>query len=185
MASASFSYAEHNYNNEFYFGGPAGVSFFNPEKIITNNYALQVILTNLKIKNKIVEPSTNKDDILSKSIWETKKITLDYDMANFSITFAIPNFVNASNNQYSYRLVGLENQWITSSNTEATFTIQNPGTYTFEVKGANNNGIESTFYEVDNSNIKESVSDFYKKIKTEVIDTSYKNTSYKNSYYLI
>jgi hypothetical protein len=43
-------------------------------------------------------------------------------------------------------------------------------------KGANNNGIESTFYEIDNSNIKESVSDFYKKIKTEVIDTSYKNT---------
>jgi len=130
--------------NEFYFGGPYGVSYFNPENIIANNYAPQVILTNLKIKNNIVEPSTEKNSILTKSIWDTQKIILDYNMANFSITFAIPNFINSSNNQYQYRLVGLENQWINTSNTEATFTIQNPGTYIFEVKGANNNGVWNT-----------------------------------------
>lgn len=135
--NSSLKYSE----NEFYFGGPLGVSYFNPEKIISNNYTPQVILTNLKIKNKIVEPSMHQDSIISKSISYTKKITLNYDMANFAITFAIPNFINSTNNQYAYRLVGLENQWITTSNTEATFTIQNAGTYSFEVKGANNNGI--------------------------------------------
>jgi signal transduction histidine kinase len=38
-------------------------------------------------------------------------------------------------------MVGLENNWTTTSNTEATFTIQNSGTYIFEVKGANNDGV--------------------------------------------
>ncbi len=41
----------------------------------------------------------------------------------------------------AYRLVGLDNQWKTTKNTEATFTIQNAGNYEFEVKGANNDGV--------------------------------------------
>ena len=40
----------------------------------------------------------------------------------------------------------------------------------------NDNGIKSTFYEGGNDELKDIVSNFYKGIKTEVIDTSYKNT---------
>jgi hypothetical protein len=40
----------------------------------------------------------------------------------------------------------------------------------------NDNGIKSTFYEDGNDDFIDIVSNFYKKIKTEVIDTSYKNT---------
>jgi signal transduction histidine kinase len=35
----------------------------------------------------------------------------------------------------------LDNEWTTTSSTFATFTIQKSGTYTFEVKAANNDGI--------------------------------------------
>lgn len=41
---------------------------------------------------------------------------------------------------------------------------------------SNDNGVKNTFYELENDEFKDIVSDFYKKIKTEVIDTSYKNT---------
>lgn len=41
-------------------------------------------------------------------------------------------------------MIGLDNEWTTTSNTSATFTIQNSGTYVFEVKGANNDGIWNT-----------------------------------------
>ncbi|UPZ14990.1 two-component regulator propeller domain-containing protein [Flavobacterium humidisoli] len=127
-------------SNQFYFGSPLGATFFDATKISLNNYAPQVLITDLKIKNETVN-AHDKDGILEQSIGFTKTITLDYDKANFSISFAIPNYIRSKNNQYSYRLVGLENNWTTTKNSEANFAIQNPGTYTFEVRGANNDGV--------------------------------------------
>ncbi|WP_445735967.1 two-component regulator propeller domain-containing protein [Mariniflexile sp.] len=127
-------------SNNLYFGGPVGVTYFNANKITVNKYAPQVVLTDFKVKNESV-PINSDLNILKKSITYTKEITLSYDKANFSISFSIPNFINSANNRYAYRLVGLDNQWITTTNNEANYTIQSPGTYQFEVKGANNDGI--------------------------------------------
>lgn len=126
--------------HKFYFGGPLGGSYFDSDRIAVNSYSPQVILTNFKIKNESVNVNADQD-ILEKSIAYTKSLTLSYDKANISINFAIPNFINSTNNQYAYRLVGLENNWTTTTNTEAVYTIQKPGTYLFEVKGANNDGV--------------------------------------------
>ncbi len=127
-------------NNKFYYGGPSGITYFNTKKLSVNKYSPQVILTDFKIANKSVNVA-NENDILEKSITFTKKLTLSYDKANFTINFATPNFINSNNNKYSYRLVGLDNEWTTTSSNFATFTIQNSGTYTFEVRGANNDGV--------------------------------------------
>jgi signal transduction histidine kinase/ligand-binding sensor domain-containing protein/DNA-binding response OmpR family regulator len=127
-------------SNQFYFGSPSGATYFDAKKISLNTYAPQVLITNLKIKNESIHPNDSVG-ILEKSIGYTKTITLDYDKANFSIDFAIPNYIRSKNNQYSYRLVGLENNWTTTKSTEAIFAIQNPGTYTFEVRGSNNDGV--------------------------------------------
>lgn len=126
--------------NKFYFGGPSGVSYFDSDHIAVNSYSPQVILTSFNIKNQSVNVNTDQD-VLDKSITYTKSLTLSYDKANFSINFAIPNFINSTNNRYSYRLVGLENNWTNTRNTEAVYTIQKPGTYIFEVRGANNDGV--------------------------------------------
>ena len=126
--------------NKFYYGGPSGITYFDTKKLPINKYTPQVILTDFKVANKSINVA-NENDILEESIAFTNSLTLSYDKANFTITFAIPNFINPTNNKYKYRLVGLDNQWITTSNTEATFTIQNSGTYIFEVKGANNDGV--------------------------------------------
>ncbi|MEN2413147.1 two-component regulator propeller domain-containing protein [Flavobacterium mesophilum] len=127
-------------SHQFYFGSPSGASFFDADKISLNQHAPQVLITDLKIKNETIN-AHDKDGILEQSIGFTKTITLDYDKANFSINFAIPNYIRSKNNQYSYRLVGLENNWTTTKNSEANFAIQNAGTYTFEVRGANNDGV--------------------------------------------
>ncbi len=127
-------------SNKFYFGSPSGATFFDANKISLNNYVPQVLITNLKIQNKTINPN-DAENILQKSMIYTKKITLDYDKANFSISYAIPNFIRSKNNQYRYRLIGLENNWTTTKNSEATFAIQNPGTYVFEILGANNDGV--------------------------------------------
>lgn len=130
-------------NKKLFFGGPAGITFFDPMNITQNNYAPQAIITDLMIKNEKINPD-GADSILDKSITYTNKIILNYDKANFSIRFAIPNFINSTNNQYAYRLKGLENEFSISKKNEANYTIQNPGTYIFEVKGANNNAVWNT-----------------------------------------
>lgn len=127
-------------SNQFYFGSPSGATYFDAKKISLNKYAPQVLITDLKIKNETIDPN-HSADILEKSIGYTKSIILDYDKANFTISFAIPNYIRSKNNQYSYRLIGLENNWTITKNTEAIFAIQNPGTYVFEVRGANNDGV--------------------------------------------
>lgn len=124
-------------DSKLYFGGPEGVSFFDSKAISSNTFNPQVILTDLKIKNESVAV-TDTDGILSKSLPFTQEINLDYDNANFSIDFTVPNFINPDSNQYQYRMVGLEENWTFTNQTRANYTIQRPGNYTFEVKGANN-----------------------------------------------
>tara|TARA_R110000868_G_scaffold71713_3_gene209740 strand:- start:10406 stop:14485 length:4080 start_codon:yes stop_codon:yes gene_type:complete len=127
-------------NSRIYFGGPAGASSFNPEEITKNSYAPQVLLTDFKIQNTSVDFRNEKAPI-HQNIAYTEQLELSYDKANFSISYAIPNFINSSNNQYKYRLLGLEKEWNLSSNTEANYNIQQSGNYVFEVKGANNDGV--------------------------------------------
>ncbi|WP_291965151.1 two-component regulator propeller domain-containing protein [Maribacter sp.] len=122
---------------KFYFGGAEGVSYFDASKLARNNYAPQVILTDLKVKNNSISVD-GENSILTQSMPFTKEIVLEYDKANFSIDYSIPNFINPDSNQYQYRLVGLDDNWIITDRTRANYTIQKPGKYIFEVKGANN-----------------------------------------------
>ena len=124
-------------SSKLYFGGPEGVSFFDSKTIISNNFNPQVLLTDLKVKNQSVLVG-DENGVLSQSMPFTKEIALDYDNANFSIDFTMPNFINPNSNQYRYRMVGLEENWTLTDQSSANYTIQRPGNYVFEVMGANN-----------------------------------------------
>jgi signal transduction histidine kinase/ligand-binding sensor domain-containing protein/DNA-binding response OmpR family regulator len=127
-------------SSQFYFGGPLGVTSFYANNFNKNNYAPQVILTDFILKNKSVKAS-QENTVLKETLPYTKSVKLSYDQGNFSIAFAMPNFINSSNNSYQYRLKGLEDEWNFSSNNIASYTIQNPGNYVFQVKGANSDGV--------------------------------------------
>ncbi|WP_298338958.1 two-component regulator propeller domain-containing protein [uncultured Algibacter sp.] len=127
------------HQNQFYFGGPQGVTYFNPKKITTNKYVPQVILTDFIIRESDMESDGFKEELAY-----TESISLSHTQGNFSIAFSIPNFINSSNNKYKYRLKGLEKDWNLTTNNLASYTIQNPGNYIFEVKGANNDNIWNT-----------------------------------------
>ncbi|GAA4115118.1 two-component regulator propeller domain-containing protein [Aquimarina addita] len=128
-------------DGSLFFGGPSGVSYLNPNSIEKNRYAPKVILTGFKVQGEEVQPA-GKNSILTKNISYIQELTLDHDQASFAINFSIPNFINATNNQYQYRLKGLEdNRWLYTKNTEVNYTIQKSGTYQFEVKGATSDNI--------------------------------------------
>src|SRR6185312_980030 len=65
-----------------------------------------------------------------------------HDQNFFSFEFAALNYTNPAKNQYAYKLEGVDKDWVHSGTRRtANYTAVAPGTYTFRVKGSNNEGL--------------------------------------------
>ncbi len=120
---------------ELLFGGISGFNIFNPTKIKSGDYFPQIVLTDLKIFNKSVKIGDLKKDVLTKSISETKTISLTHALNSITLDFASFDYANSLGIQYSYFLEGFDKDWNEPSvNRSATYTNLDPGEYTFHVK---------------------------------------------------
>jgi ligand-binding sensor domain-containing protein/signal transduction histidine kinase/CheY-like chemotaxis protein/AraC-like DNA-binding protein len=140
---------EFNYNSfykdsrgEFFFGGYNGLTSFFPDKIETNKYAAPIVFTGLKLFNKPVGIN-GEDGLLRENIGYSKDITFRYNQNVFTIEYALLNFIKSNKNKYAYKLEGFDQNWNEVTATSATYTNLPSGTYTFLVKGANNDGVWS------------------------------------------
>lgn len=124
-----------------YFGNQLGVNYIDPTNYKVNKSEPILHLTDFKLFNKAVTPS-EKDSVLKKSISETDSIELKYDENFFSIDFVGINYTRAEKNEYAYILQGFDEQWnFVGSTKSATYTGLSPGTYNFQLKAANNDGV--------------------------------------------
>ncbi|HZS10589.1 MAG TPA: two-component regulator propeller domain-containing protein [Blastocatellia bacterium] len=116
------------------FGSVDGFYDCDPEAIQPDTYAPPVVLTSLRIFN---EPRK-----LSSALPTLGEITLSPEDKVFSLEFAALDFTFPRRNRYAYRLEGFNNQWIqVGGKREVTFTNLDPGTYVFQVKASNRDGI--------------------------------------------
>jgi signal transduction histidine kinase len=120
----------------------AGLISFNPNELRDNDYIPPVYITDFSLFNKSVPPN-DADGILKSRIESTKEITLSYNQNVISFDFAALNYVHPEKNKYAYRLVGFKKDWIYTDATKrfANYTNLDAGTYTFEVKASNNDGV--------------------------------------------
>ncbi len=119
-------------------GGTKGFSIIEPGKISENKNVPDILITDLKIFNKSVEPG-GKDSPLVQNITETKSLVLSYWQSVLTFNFAVMDFTAPEKNQYAYKMESFDKDWIYSGNKrEATYTNLNPGEYVFRVKGSNN-----------------------------------------------
>jgi signal transduction histidine kinase/ligand-binding sensor domain-containing protein/DNA-binding response OmpR family regulator len=122
-------------DGELLFGGISGFNIFNPTKIKSGDYFAPIVLTDLRIFNKPVKIGDHKRNVLTKSISETEKITLQYDQNSITLDFASFDYANSLGIQYSYFLEGFDKDWNEPSvNRSATYTNLDPGDYFFQVK---------------------------------------------------
>lgn len=129
---------------KLYFGGASGVTTFSPDNIHdNNNYSPDVILTGLQLFNEFVQVG-DSTGLLTQSLAFTEEIQLHYDQNIFTLHFAMPNFINGEGNSYKYRLIGLDDNWITTSTPFVPFTLQQGGDYIFEVIGVNSEGMSTS-----------------------------------------
>ena len=127
--------------DQLFFGGVNGFNTFYPEDIELNRFIPPVYVTDFQILNKKVM-AADKGSPLLYDISSTKEITLSYRQSTFSLGFAALNYVTAENNQYAYRMRGLDSSWNYVGNEHRAFyTNLAPGTYYFDIKAANNDGV--------------------------------------------
>tara|TARA_R110001599_G_scaffold15001_3_gene63900 strand:- start:275 stop:3049 length:2775 start_codon:yes stop_codon:yes gene_type:complete len=124
-----------------YFGSYQGVNYFNPSEIITNTNESSLYLSEFRLFNEKVLP-TQEDSPLRKVISETDSIVLKHDQSVFTIEYSGINFTRPEKNEYAYYLEGYEETWnYVGKKRSATYTNLDPGSYTFKLKAANNDGV--------------------------------------------
>jgi ligand-binding sensor domain-containing protein len=119
---------------EMFFGGVNGLNSFFPDRILDNPYPPPVVITSFRTSDPRFR--------LDQPVIETAEIRLGAGRNSFSVEFAALSFANPSKNRYAYRLEGYESDWVESQERRfAGYTNLDPGTYTFRVRAANNDGL--------------------------------------------
>lgn len=140
LATTEFNYGSYaKLNDSLYaFGGPDGVTLFNPKKIQSNNLRPILEFEEFKLFNRSIDPGVSP---LPKHINKVKKITLKSNENSIEFKFAGVLHSSSSKMKYTWILQGFEETWSTPNyNNIATYTNLNPGDYTFKVKASNKYG---------------------------------------------
>lgn len=125
-----------------YFGGNNGLTVFDPASLQTNTFKAPVRFTSLDLAGNPVAIQDNSG-LLSRDIGLTSSLEFNYDQNNFTLNWAMLNFIKPEKNRYAYMLEGFDKQWNYTNNASATYSNLPAGRYTLLVKGANNDGIWS------------------------------------------
>jgi diguanylate cyclase (GGDEF)-like protein len=126
-------------DGEIFFGGPNGLTFFDPAAITDNPYLPRVVFTDFQLFNETVPMGS---ELLPLPIEKTKKITLTHDQSVFTIKFSALSYQHSRKNLYQYKMEGFDKDWSPlRSKQEATYTNLSPGAYTFMVRATNNDGV--------------------------------------------
>ncbi len=117
-----------------FFGGLNGFNAFYPADVGDNPYVPLVVLTAFRKFNQVVAFET--------PLTEVREITLSYRDNFFAFEFAALDYTDPQKNRYAYKLEGFDRDWVEcGARRYASYTNLPPGTYTFRVRGANNDGV--------------------------------------------
>jgi len=125
------------------FGSNAGFTIVDPEKVKPDISESKVIISDITFHNQSIKQVTDKP-ILTMPLEETREIHLPFKRNSFTIHFFSKDKDLPKYNNYAYRLLGLEENWIFLGEIKhTTYTNLSPGKYTFEVKNTNKSNVWS------------------------------------------
>ena len=131
---------------EFFFGGINGYNHFFPGELQDDPREPAVVLTRFTIFNKPItmfDQQGREAPAVSRPLHQVRQIGLSYKDYVFAFEFAALHFAAPQLNQYQYKLVGLDPDWVTTGADRrfAVYTNLPPGGYTFRVRAANHDGV--------------------------------------------
>ncbi|WP_394336229.1 sensor histidine kinase [Adhaeribacter arboris] len=133
-----FHYLQVPTTGQIILAGVEGFTVFRPSQLQEDNFKPKVELTELQINNRVAEP--RKDSPLTHPIHTTKELVLPYNQNFITASFAVLQYNRPGKNQYRYQLVGIDDGWVKSQQSQAVYTALLPGTYTLRVNASNTSG---------------------------------------------
>lgn len=135
-------YAVHKLSTgELLFGGMNGFNLFHPDSLSDNPHEPPVYFTDFKLFNKSVD-IRGEESPLNEHISVAESVTLNHNQSIFTFEFIALNYTKSEQNDYAFKMEGFEEEWnYVGNQRNATYTNLDPGTYTFRVKAANNDGV--------------------------------------------
>ncbi|WP_255673729.1 hybrid sensor histidine kinase/response regulator transcription factor [Flavobacterium sp. JAS] len=122
-----------------YLGGFNGLMSFKPKEMKNNFYRPQIVLTKLKLFNKIIKPN-DESGLLKTSLDKSKELIFSSRDNVFTIEYTAFNYPLTGQNKYAYKLEGFEDKWnYVGDMRSATYTNLDAGSYVFKVKVSNGN----------------------------------------------
>lgn len=120
-----------------YFGGTNGFTTVSPKNIKINTRPPKVIISRITINN-----DTDHYPFFANTDKELHHLKLEPDQTTLRFEFASDNYLLPEKNRFQYRLVNYYDDWIDAGQDQAAlFANLDWGTYIFEVKSCNNDGI--------------------------------------------
>ncbi|MFD2823806.1 two-component regulator propeller domain-containing protein [Lacinutrix iliipiscaria] len=111
-----------------YFGGLEGLNWFNPNDLEFNPIQPKTIISGFEVFNK------------ERELIENQNLKADENTVTF--TFSSLHFSQPERNQYKYRLINNDDDWIVSGNNNvAHYTNLPPNDYEFQVISSNYDGV--------------------------------------------
>jgi len=110
-------------------GTPKGLVEMDMNSFQKIDYTTPILMESLKVNGE----DHTLDDALKFEYWQN---TLDFEYVGIDIK-------SNQNETYKYRLLGLEDHWLSTSSRIARFHTLPSGDYEFQVKVMNENGVES------------------------------------------
>ena len=136
-------------DGELFFGGNKGYNSFSPDKMEISSRETNFLITDIKVFNHPFGslPVNLQQEISPVMPTYTNQIKLPAKYNNFSIEFAALTYKNPELNRYAYRLVNFDRDWqYTDANRRFAYYNNLPsGTYTFQLKATNENGVWSGY----------------------------------------
>lgn len=130
-----------SYTGELMFGSNDGFYLFYPQNMKKSNFIPSIVFSNFQLFGKDVYVK-DQNSPLRVDINDAEIITLSHKQNVFGIEFAALDFRKPENIQYAYRLIGFDEDWNYShNNRHATYTNLPHGTYTFQVRSTNGEGV--------------------------------------------
>lgn len=124
-------------NNEVFVGGNDGLTSFWREDLDKKEKYYSLYFSELYIHNDRIYPEGD-DGILKVAFPFSPSVRLNYKQNNLIVNFATTNYIDIQkNNEYEYRLAGLETDWIPTTSSSINYTNLSPGKYKLLVRERN------------------------------------------------
>lgn len=127
------------------FGGVKGTTVIDPLDFKNETIASNTVITGLQFADGALNDSIIRYDPAYWSESDTYSpptLTLAHDEPLLRIHFACLDHTSPERNEYRYRLVGQNDEWVNNGTEHyASFSNLPSGDYTFEVQGKNSNGV--------------------------------------------